>query len=44
MALRVSFKITALLLALLTVSSLMPVAATNSDTAKESRWAEQVSE
>jgi len=42
MALRVSFKITAILLALLTVSSLMPVAATNSDTAKESRWAEQV--
>ena len=42
MALRVSFKITALLLALLTASALMPVAATNSDTAKESRWAEQV--
>lgn len=42
MAPRVSFKITALLLALLTASSLMPVAATNSDTAKESRWAEQV--
>ena len=39
---RASFKITALLLALLTASSLMPVAATNSDTAKESRWAEQV--
>ncbi|MGB5327962.1 MAG: alpha/beta fold hydrolase [Gammaproteobacteria bacterium] len=42
MAPGVSFKITALLLALLTASSLMPVAATNSDTAKESRWAEQV--
>ena len=42
MALRVSFKITALLLALLTAAALMPVAATNSDTAKESRWAEQV--
>jgi len=42
MTLRVSFKITALLLALLTAASLMPVDATNSDTAKESRWAEQV--
>jgi pimeloyl-ACP methyl ester carboxylesterase len=42
MASGVSFKITALLLALLTASSLMPVAATNSDTAKETRWAEQV--
>jgi len=42
MAPGVSFKTTALLLALLTASALMPVAATNSDTAKESRWAEQV--
>lgn len=42
MALRVSFKIAALLLALLTAAALMTVAATNSDTAKERRWAEQV--
>jgi pimeloyl-ACP methyl ester carboxylesterase len=42
MALRVTFKITVILLALLTVSALMPVAATNSDVAKERRWAEQV--
>ena len=42
MALRMSFKISALSLALLTLSALMPVAATNSDAAKERRWAEQV--
>jgi pimeloyl-ACP methyl ester carboxylesterase len=42
MSLKVSFKINLLLLALLSASMLLPVAATNSDTAKESRWAEQV--
>ena len=42
MASGVSFKITALSLALLATALLLPVAATNSDTAKESRWAEQV--
>jgi len=42
MASGVSFKITALSLALLVAALLLPVAATNSDTAKESRWAEQV--
>jgi pimeloyl-ACP methyl ester carboxylesterase len=42
MAPGVSFKISALLLALLATALLLPVAATNSDTAKESRWAEQV--
>ena len=42
MAPRMTFKISALLLALLAISSLAAVAATNSDTAKESRWAEQV--
>jgi pimeloyl-ACP methyl ester carboxylesterase len=42
MSLKVFFKINMLLFALLTTSSLVPVAATNSDTAKESRWAEQV--
>jgi pimeloyl-ACP methyl ester carboxylesterase len=42
MLLRVSFNLYMLLLALLAISVPMPVAATNSDTAKESRWAEQV--
>jgi len=44
MVLRASFRIAALSLALLMASSLMPVAATSSDTAKESRWAEQVTD
>jgi hypothetical protein len=42
MASGVSLKISALSLALLATALLLPVAATNSDTAKESRWAEQV--
>jgi pimeloyl-ACP methyl ester carboxylesterase len=42
MSIKVVFNMNLLLLALLATASLMPVAATNSDTAKESRWAEQV--
>lgn len=42
MSLKAFLKINLLLLALVSSSVLMPVAATNSDTAKESRWAEQV--
>jgi pimeloyl-ACP methyl ester carboxylesterase len=42
MSLKVPFRINLLTLALLMMSALVPVAATNSDTAKESRWAEQV--
>ena len=42
MLLKVSFKLNLLVLALLLTSALVPVAATNSDTAKERRWAEQV--
>ncbi len=42
MSLKVSLNLCLLLLALLMTSALMPVVATNSDTAKESRWAEQV--
>ena len=42
MAPGMTLKISALSLALLTVSVLMPAAATNSDVAKERRWAEQV--
>ena len=42
MSLNVSLDRNMLLLTLLTASVLLPVAATNSDTAKKSRWAEQV--
>jgi len=42
MSLQTPFKLNILLFALLMTSVLTPVAATNSDIAKESRWAEQV--